>query len=76
MDQYKIIVLLIVGVQFLSELYQMSNCETYQKILETIEILEMAIRNPPIEYSKREIEQKLSLAKQFKIIYQPKNGAC
>jgi hypothetical protein len=43
---------------------------TYQRILETIEILEKALRNPPIEYSKREIERKLTFAKQLKVIYE------
>jgi hypothetical protein len=46
-----------------------SDYEIYLKLLETIDILERAIKDPPIEYSKREILQKLLLAKQLKVIY-------
>jgi hypothetical protein len=52
-----------------AELEKMSACEIYSKLLETIEILERALKHPPIEYSKREIEKKLIMARQLEKIY-------
>jgi len=47
----------------------MSDQEAYRKLQETISILEHAIKYPPIEYSRREIQKKLQYAKQVEIIY-------